>query len=346
MSASYASNAVLSKARAMYGKHLTERDYENLLNCKTVSEVMSYLKAHTKYAPLLGSVNENEVHRGQLETIIRQQIFYDFESLCRYEISVGEHFSQYIIRRAEIEQIMHYLMLLSAGHPEKYIYLLPLYFTRVSRVDLNALANARSYDEFLNTLGKTSYRKMLDKFKPSADGSLNLSEIEDALYTDLYKNMYKIIDKYTKGAEKRSLKLYFDRQIDLTNFVRILRLSKYYHFKGEDIKKHLLPFGTLKPTQIDAMCQAGSSKEIFAIMQSTMAGKCISKLEYSFASQIIQRASYNVSRHNLRFSTSAAVVMFAYIDLAQTELSNIINIIEGVRYSVNADEIKDILIYN
>lgn len=344
--ASYASNAVLSKARAMYGKRLTEKDYSNLLACKSVPEVMSYLKSHTKYSVLLNSINDSDVHRGQLEAILRQQIFYDFESLCRYEISVGEHFSEYIIKTTEIQQIMHFLMLLSAGHPEDYIYSLPLYFTRVSRINLKDFTSAKSYDEFLNTLSGTPYFSILKAHKQIDSSQLNLPAIENDLYTYLYKLIYKIIDKHIKGNEKSELKKYFNKCNDLYNFVRIIRLHKYYNMKGNDIKKNLIPFGTLKEHTIDAMCNAETSKDIFAIMQDTMTGKCISKLEYSTVSQLAVRGQYNLSRHNIRFSTSAAVVMLAYINLAQTELSNIINIIEGVRYSVEADRIKDILIYN
>ena len=47
MAIAYASNAVLSKARAMYGKRLTEKDYAGLLACTSVPEVLSYLKSHT-----------------------------------------------------------------------------------------------------------------------------------------------------------------------------------------------------------------------------------------------------------------------------------------------------------
>lgn len=344
--ASYASNAVLSKARAMYGKRLREKDYSNLLACKSVPEVMSYLKSHTKYTVLLNSINNSDVHRGQLEAILKQQLFYDFESLCRYEISVGEHFSEYIIKTTEIQQIMDFLMLLSAGRPNDYIYSLPLYFTRVSRINLSNFANAKNYDEFLTTLEGTPYFNILKSHRPVNNLRFDLAAIENDLYTYLYKMIYKIIDKYTKGNEKTELKKYFDKCNDLYNFVRIIRLHKYYNMRGNEIKKNLLPFGTLKEHTIDAMCNAESSKDIFAIMQDTMAGKCISRLEYSTVSQLAARNQYNLSRHNIRFSTSAAVVMLAYINLEQTELSNIINIIEGVRYSVESDRIKDILIYN
>ena len=49
MLSSLSSNVVLAKARAKYGKRLKEKDYRNLLDCKSVAEVAAYLKANTDY---------------------------------------------------------------------------------------------------------------------------------------------------------------------------------------------------------------------------------------------------------------------------------------------------------
>ena len=69
MLSALSSNAVLSKARAMYGKRLTAENYRELLNCKTVGEIAAVLKSRTVYGKLLAGINENEIHRGMLETV-------------------------------------------------------------------------------------------------------------------------------------------------------------------------------------------------------------------------------------------------------------------------------------
>ena len=38
-----ASNAILAKARAMYGRRLTARNYQELLNCRDLPDLISYL---------------------------------------------------------------------------------------------------------------------------------------------------------------------------------------------------------------------------------------------------------------------------------------------------------------
>ena len=46
----------------MYGRRLTDKDYEDLLACKTVPEVANYLKNETVYSEILSGLNENDVH--------------------------------------------------------------------------------------------------------------------------------------------------------------------------------------------------------------------------------------------------------------------------------------------
>ena len=106
MLSSLSSNVVLAKARAKYGKRLKEKDYRNLLDCKSVAEVAAYLKANTDYHDVLTGINEYDIHRGQLEVLIKQKLFYNLSSFVRYELSVGEQLADYVIARAEIEEIL------------------------------------------------------------------------------------------------------------------------------------------------------------------------------------------------------------------------------------------------
>lgn len=341
---SYASNAILSKARAKYGRRLTEKDYQSLFSCQTVSEAVSYLKNSTHYSQILLKVNETDVHRGQVEMLLRRQLFYDFASLCRYEISVGEHFSEYIIERYEIDQIIRFLTLLGSESAREYLYALPMYFDKHTSIDLQALANAGSYSDFLKIISHSRYFKVLEPFTPKNGAPLDIAGIEHELYRHLYANVFNIIDKYTKGSEQKELRSLFDKIVDYNNFVRILRLKKYFKMNPDEIKANLLPFGTLSKKSIDAMANAESSKDVFAIMQGTMTGKSILKMEYGYVGEISLLARYVTARKQINFSVYPSVVLLSYMFITETELSNVINIIEGIRYRIPPEQIKVILV--
>lgn len=63
---------------------LSEEMYQELLHKKSVAEIAGYLKHETSYAAALKDVRENNIHRGQLESILRQEIFKKTMKLYRY----------------------------------------------------------------------------------------------------------------------------------------------------------------------------------------------------------------------------------------------------------------------
>jgi V/A-type H+/Na+-transporting ATPase subunit C len=69
------SQALTAKVHAMYGRRLTPQNYRELVRKQSVSEVAAYLKQQTAYSPLLRDINENFIHRGQLENILRRDLF-------------------------------------------------------------------------------------------------------------------------------------------------------------------------------------------------------------------------------------------------------------------------------
>ena len=271
--------AVLTKARSKFGNRLTEKDYQSLLACQSVGEIMSYLKNNTHYSKALTDVSEREIHRGRLEALLRQNLFYEFDSLCRYDSSVSSGLSSYIISTLEVEQIIRFLILLSSNSTDKFIYQFPGYISKHTEIDVNKLANAKNYEEFLNATQSSQFYDILKQFSP------------------------------------------------------------------DDIKANLLlNYTNLSEKTIDMMCKAESSGEIFSIMQNTHNGRLIDKIGYVYASDISPRVKYRLARKNMHFSNNPSVVMISYIFVAETELMNIVTLIEGTRYELDNKLTQSLLI--
>ena len=340
------SYAVLAKARSKYGKHLTERDYASIIACQSVAEVMVYLKSHTHYASALAEVNERDVHRGRLEMLLRQDQFYEFDSLCRYDSSMSEGFSRYVVEKTEVEQIIRFLILLNSNSTEKFIFQFPAFFAKHTSLDINKLANARDYDEFLSALSGSVYYDILQIYKPDSKGMLPVSDMENKLYAYVLGNLLELIKKKAKGTERQELLQMFYTINDYALFSKILRLKKYYNLSPEVIRTNLLPeYCDLSPKIIDKMCAADSSAEVFKIMQSKGCGRLINKIGYTYASDISPRVQYRLAKKNIHFSNNPSVVMISYMFLSETELMNIICLIEGIRYQLDTKIIQSLLIH-
>ena len=346
MPSSYASNAVLSKARAMYGNRIKSNDYRELLNCNNVSEVALYLKYNTNYGAILSDLDESDIHRGELENLLRKRIFHDFAKLGRYELSAGEDLAQYMILRTEIEQIIHALILLISNKSEEYIYNMPTFFNKHTHVDLPSFSKVRNYDDFLAVLKGSPYYKILKQFKPEDSKKIDLNKIENALYTYMYDQIFNIVESYKNKSIEKELSEMFNLFVDLHNFVRVLRLKKYYKASPAMIKQSILPFGLFRKKHIQGFIDAQTADEVIKVIKTTWLGGKLRNIKYNYADDVPEIMKYRKSRHNIRFSINPPVVMLSYIFLTEIELSNIINIIEGVRYGLSAEEIRELLIYS
>lgn len=344
MSSSKSANAVLAKTRAKYGKRLTDKDYANLLSCKSVAEVVTYLKNNTRYGEVLKKVNEREIHRGRLEVILRQKLAQDYSSLCIYAKGSSEHFSRFILRQTEIEQIIHFLTMLTSRQKNDYAFSLPQYFSERTSIDFVRMAQAKTYDEFFDVLAATPYGRQLVPYRPGKDGTVNIAKIENKLYRYSYGQLYDDINKYLSGGEKKALLSMFNSIIDYMNFVRVYRLKKYYHAPYETVKEFIFPFGTLPEKTVEKMCRAQTGDEVFEAVGNTSFGREISKIDYVYAGEIDNIGLYRVTRKNIHFSTYPLVVMMSYVFVMMTEYNNIVSIIEGVRYKVDPEKIKTLVI--
>ena len=93
---SYCANAIMAKSRALYGKRLTAANYNDLVNCKSIGELVSYLKAKTAYAAEFESANA-DITPFQVEELLKMHILSSFEKISRYEASSGVEFYKYFI---------------------------------------------------------------------------------------------------------------------------------------------------------------------------------------------------------------------------------------------------------
>ena len=343
MSLINSSSAVIAKARAKYGYRLKPKDYSTMVKASSVGDVVFYLKTYTYYQHFLSRVSNTDVHRGNVEQILREELFNHFLSLCRYNRN-DSPVTKYIIRQTEINEIMKFLTLLSIKKPGEYLFALPLYFSEHTEIDLDRMSKARSYNEFLQSLGSTDYRKLLQRFDEGDNNRLDLAAIEDTLEVFSYKELYNSIHQIKDKSEKQTLTLLFDRVIDYNTFSRIIRLKKYYGMDNEAVREHLIPFGTLTGKRLDRILSKERYEDVFSSLMDTNIGKRVKNRNFDFDGSISAQGRFDICRHHLYFSSSPEAVLFSYYILSDIELCNIINIIEGVRYSLSPSEITDMLI--
>ena len=118
-------NAVLAKARALYGSRLRADDYRRLMACRTMTELAAALKEYPLYSEALAEVNPQYARRVQLENLLRQSLYTRYDSLCRYDRSAGSKVYEYFTLCCEVDELTAAMRCLDAGRPGDYLFRLP-----------------------------------------------------------------------------------------------------------------------------------------------------------------------------------------------------------------------------
>lgn len=341
MSVINSSSAVIAKARAKYGRRLTEKDYGAMVRCATVGEIVQYLKMYTSYQTFLDKVS-NQIHRGNLENILRKELFNAYLSLCRYA-KRSSPISSYLIRRSEIRELMKFITLLSIGKPEEYIFAAPLYLSDHTELDLQNISKVRTHEELLSLLGHSDYRAIVAEYRPDESNAYPIADLEDALECDSISRLYRDIHAVKSKKDRAQMTALLDTLCDYQNYSRIMRLKKYYHMNNGMVRDHLLPFGALTGKRLDSILSNESYEEVrAALIDGTKFGRYARRIDIS--REMAVQGKYDLCRRQLYFSDNPDIVLLAYYVVTETELHNVITIVEGVRYSMAPQNIYEMLI--
>lgn len=340
------SNAILAKARAMYGKRITRSQYDEMLRCKSVSEVAGYLKSHTHYGTSLAGIAESSVHRGQLEDLLRRTAFDDYNKLYRYQIGDHKDLFHYFVVEEEIVEILRMVLLLKADNAKSFILDLPGHLISRTHINLMEIAKVTSYKELVQVLGDGEYSAILKRFQPvSDDTTLDYVGIEHAFYTHLYNRLYAMIDRNYRGSEAQEFRALLSAKLELLNITHIYRAVSYLNMPKEDLVKSLyLHYDKLTHRQLDELCDAKNQKEFLDAFHKTYYQRRYPLEQIDYFEHYADSIFYQLCRHALHFTASSEIAFYTFLSLRGTEQSNIINIIEGIRYQVPENDIKQLLI--
>lgn len=343
---SMSSGAILSKTRAMFGRRLTLENYTTLSQKRTVPEAAAYLATLPAYKDFLEGRNGNDIHRRELEAVLRHLHFGNFTALCRYELSIGEKMSEYILLSAEIELITEALSrVLSPAIEEVATITASPFLDKRLKLDLYALGRAQTYDELLYALRDSVFLPVLKRLGWHPTGELVI--YENALLSEYYRLIFELLDMSLGGAAGDTLKDIFTAKIDLENLVRVIRLKDYYSSASpEYIRTSLISAGNIVKENAVRLADCEDSGAVLAEAGRMKAfrGK-LTELERCYRiDELTDRYLLKRCRHEIYFSPHPAVVMISYLHISEIEVANVIKVIEGVRYGLPPSEIMKYLI--
>lgn len=342
----WTSNAIVSKAKAMYGTKLKENDYNELVKKHTLSDLVSYLRTHPFYEDVFRDIHENMVHRGQLEELIKKAHFNHTLKLIKFvELQDKKFYELYLIQK-EIDLILATIRSIVSENFEEAIAEFPIFFKRHASFDITELSKSKNIKDLLVSLEKTQYHDKIYPFLQKSIEEIKYAEIETKLDECFYDCMFKQIELNYKTATKKELIDIYKTKIELSNIVKIYRLKKFYNAEPEVIRSSLITkYSRISDKKLDEIIHLPNAEAVLNYMESSEFAKYIDQDEYVYIEYYSEKMKYNLAKRYMYFSSKAPSVFSAYLILNEIERDNLFNIIEGIRYELDESEIRKMLIY-
>ncbi|MEG0457560.1 MAG: V-type ATPase subunit [Oscillospiraceae bacterium] len=342
------SAAIPAKIRTQFGKMLSKNDYDTLLRKKSVPEIAIFLKNQTEFSSILENIQEMLIHRGQLENILRKGIYNKYCSLLKYTDDKKDNFYFYYIIKAEINQILNFILYINAGTPEKIIIDLPMFLISKSTFKITNLGNVKNFSQLLSVLLKTPYYDILKDFENVNENNPNdYLSCEKKLMTYYYSKVLSMINKQFFGKEKKELCDVFLLEAELQNLSTIFRLKHFYGATSHDLEKYIIPLSyKIKKGQLNEIINAKTDEDLFNNIKKLNYARYgeINVEKHTFIENFVNNVEFHKLKRFMRFSIYPSVCLVSFICICNIEINNIITIIEAVRYNSPHDEIEKLLI--
>lgn len=337
--------AVNTKVKALKGKMLTNKDYENLMHQNSVEEIATYLKQHTDYSGILKDVDTSTIHRGNLELYLKKHMIIQYEKLVHFFTGEYRKLFKILFMRFEIEDMKLYIRSLIRGEDLKNIKDLILYSGIYSTIDHEKLLKSKDIGGFVEDLKGTIYYPILKPYLEEEKSKLSFyleMNLDRLYFTTLYEQISKL-----SGRDQRVLKEIFGKNIDLLNLEWIYRGLKYFDLSSEELVNYALKGGAkINYDFIKDLSYTKKEDEIIEKISHTPYNFLFDhrKTRDLFMERRMERYLYYQFLNYFNKGNMDITIGMAYLHLLEYEIKDIIAITETIRYNLNKEKIAPYLI--
>lgn len=235
-------SALNTKLRAMKAQLLGMSDYEALFALGSTVEISRYLHDNTVYREVLKDRNLKDIHRGELEILLRNHGIERLQGLGSFMEKEYRDFLKAILFRYEVEDLHVLLRGISQARPVEDIRSKLLRVRSYLDIDFDSLVNLRTVEE------------VIERFEGSIlEAALRNVTVEDVQTREFHIEMntdYVYFENLIQKAEKLSKE---DRDIafkvigffvDVINGGWIYRAKLNYSISDEEILNYSLRGGS------------------------------------------------------------------------------------------------------
>lgn len=331
-------SGIVTKVRAMQAKLLTEKDFENIANLKSVPEAIDYLKEKPAYADYVNRMDVSLYHRGNVEKVLYQSLFDDYTRIFQFAGMEQKKFLKIYWKRYEID-LINYCLRIIFNHYDKPFDLeyKKEFFDKYSQISIDKLITSRNIVELVDNLRGTEYYAPLQKLRDAEDA--NLFDYDLALDLYYFSSMWKKNKRLLKGKELELYTRDCGTKIDLLNIQWIYRAKKYYHMLPPDIYSLTIPIHyRISVEEFKMLVEAPTLEEFERQLGTTYYAKKLVGFEGKKLEHIYKECLKRLYLSDRRKNPYSIATVNTYLFLKEEEIYKLTTALECIRYGLSSRE--------
>lgn len=327
-------SGLVTKIRAMQSNLLTDDQYRELAEISSVPLAVAYLKQRPAYSQIWASLDENDLHRGQIEKLLINAVYNDFARLYRFANMEQRKFLDLYFKRYEISLLKNCLnKIFDHREVDLDLSMFKLFFDRHSELDISMLAASGSIEEFIASLKGTEYYEPLNHLREIE--SPTLFDYETALDLYYFRVIWKIKDKIFAGTDLEQVKTAYGNKFDLLNLQWIHRSRKFYNMSAADIYALIIPIHyKLKKEEIAALVEAENDAVFEDVLNKTYYGKHYEMLSPDTIEDMYIYIMKHILTKESRRDPYSVASMYHYLYFKDHEIRRLTVALECIRYNI------------
>jgi V/A-type H+-transporting ATPase subunit C len=337
-----------TKIRAMQHRLIDVPQYQEISMMTSVPQVVAYLKKQPGFEKLWADLDENTLHRGEIEHLLTHTIYQNFTRIYHFSNPKQRTFLALYFKRYEIS-IMKECLRKIFDHREATLDLsiFKEFFDRHSQLNITKLTASGTIEEFINNLKGTEYYAPLSRILNSTKTEPLLFDYGMALDQYYFAQIWKVKDKLFKKVDLMEMTQAYGRKFDMLNLTWIYRSKKYYQMTSADIYALLIPVRfKLHKEEITALVEAHDMDEFGKLLSQTYYGRTMDDMTPENLENEYNLVLRSILEIEARRNPHSVAIIYSYLYHKEHEVDRLTTAIECVRYGVPPQETMEHIMKN
>ena len=328
-----------TKIRAMQSRLVTDEQLEEIVQLPNVPQVTAYLKRTPEYQNIWSGLDENDLHRGQIEKLLKKSIFLNFSRLYHFANQEQRTFLSLYSKRYEIRVLKEIMTNLFDHRDTDPVDISPYrdFFKHHSKLDIDRLAACTNMDEFIAALKGNDFFITLSQVNER--GNATLFDFGMALDLSYFSQIWNVRKKLFKGNDLKQITKAYGEKFDMLNLQFIQRSKRCFQMEPAAIYALLVPMNyKLRKEEITTLVEAPTPEEFRRIFNGTYYGKKYEQLTVASLEEFYNYILRSILEQEARKDPYSVAVIYSYLYHKEHEVNRLTIALECVRYGVDPEQ--------